>query len=87
MPDVSYLYVLLGFLAAPEYLMELAILLAQPSVDNVFGRLLVVTSSFPGFGFRHSAIGPSLSRARKFGTLFRSGSDNRVTIYRFSNRN
>ena len=52
--------------AAPEYLMEL---LAQPSVDNVFGRPLVVTSLFRGFGFKHSAIGPSLSRAPKFGTL------------------
>ena len=64
-----------------------AILLAQPSVDNVFGWLLVVTSLFRGFGFRHSAIGPLLSRAPKFGTLFRSGSDNHVTIYCFSNRN
>ena len=64
-----------------------AILLAQLSVDNVFGRLLVVTSLFRGFGFRHSAIGPSLSQAPKFGTLSRSGSDNRVTIYCFSNRN
>ena len=64
-----------------------AILLAQPSVDNVFGRLLVVTSLFRGFGFRHSAIGPSLSQAPKFGTLSRSGSDNRVTIYCFSNGN
>ena len=63
-----------------------AILLAQPSVDNVFGRLLVVISLFRGFGFRHSAIGPSLSQAPKFGTLFRSGSDNRVTIHCFSNR-
>ena len=64
-----------------------AILLAQPSVGNVSGRLLVVTSLFRGFGFRHSAIGPSLSQAPKFGTLFRSGLDNRVTIYCFSNRN
>ena len=64
-----------------------AILLAQPSVDNVFGRLLVVTSLFRGFGFRHLAIGHSLSQASKFGTLFRSGSDNRVTIYCFSNIN
>ena len=64
-----------------------AILLAQPSVDNVFGRLLVVTSLFRGVGFKHSAIGPSLSRAPKFGTLFRSRSDIRVTIYCFSNRN
>ena len=52
-----------------------------------YGRLLVVTSLFRGFGFKHSAIGPSLSRPPKFGTLFRSGSDNRVTIYCFSNRN
>ena len=58
---------------------------SQPSVDNVFGRLLVVTSLFRGFGFRHWAIGSLLSHT--FGTLFRSGSDNRVTIYCFSNRN
>ena len=64
-----------------------AILLAQLSVENVSGRLLVVTSLFQGFGFRHSAIGPSLSQAPKFETLFHSRLDNRVTIYCFSNRN
>ena len=37
--------------------------------------------------FSASNIRPSLSRAPKFGTLFCSGSDNRVTIYCFSNRN
>ena len=53
--------------AAPEYLMELC-QLAQLSVDNVSGQLLVVTSLFRGFGFRHLAIGPLLSQAPKFGT-------------------
>ena len=66
-----------------------AILLAQPAVGRQCLRSAsrIVTWLFRGFGFKHSAIGPSLSRAPKFGTLFRSGSDNRVTIYCFSNRN
>ena len=67
--------------AAPEYLMELC----HP-VGSAVGRQCLRSAS-RGFGFRHSAIAPSLSQAPKFGTLFCSRLDNRVTIYCFSNRN
>ena len=77
------------FGTAPEYLMKLCHYVGSAVGRECLrsARLLGVTSSFRGFGFRHSAIGPSLSRALKFGTLFRPGSNKRVTIYCFSNRN
>ena len=49
--------------------------------------LKLSSAQYQTITFRHSAIGPSLFQAPKFETLFRSVSDNHVTIYCFSNRN
>ena len=66
--STNELHCLVG--AALEYLMELC----HP-VGSAVGRQGLRSASrgdlvVPRFGFRHSTIGPSLSQARKFGTLF-----------------